>query len=129
MGNLQVCVGQQGGCEAAIHAMREIYEEPECEAVLMVDASNAFNTLNRRATIQNIKVKCPIFAKYVENTFKEPAKLYVSDKKTTRSQVIVSDEGTIQGDPISMAVYAIGLSKLQMEIRHETTEIKQVALC
>ena len=47
VGNLQVCVGQQAGCEAAIHAMREIYEEPECEAVLMVDASNSFNRQTR----------------------------------------------------------------------------------
>ena len=38
VGNLQVCAGQLAGCEAAIHAMREIYEDPECEAVLMVDA-------------------------------------------------------------------------------------------
>ena len=36
----------------------------------MVDASNAFNNINREATIHNIKVKCPALAKYVENTYK-----------------------------------------------------------
>ena len=127
VGNLQVCVGQQAGCEAAVHAIREIYQTPECEAVLMVDASNAFNTINRRATIQNIKVKCPILAKYVENTYKEPAHLYISDSKTNRREVIKSEEGTTQGDPIAMAMYALGLSKLQGEIRHAVTEVKQVA--
>ena len=35
------------GCEASIHALNEIYEEEATEAILMVDASNAFNRLNR----------------------------------------------------------------------------------
>lgn len=47
VGNLQVCAGQQAGCEAAIHAVRRMFEDPECEAVLMVDAANAFNNINR----------------------------------------------------------------------------------
>ena len=47
-GNLQLCAGQQAGAEAAIHAMQDIYNDEECEAVLLVDASNAFNTLNRK---------------------------------------------------------------------------------
>jgi len=43
----QLCMGQQGGCEAAIHAMCEIYMNIDTEGVLLVDASNAFNSLNR----------------------------------------------------------------------------------
>lgn len=27
-GNLQVCAGQQAGCDAAIHAVRKMYENP-----------------------------------------------------------------------------------------------------
>lgn len=84
VGNLQVCVGQQAGCEAAIHAMRKIYEEPDCEAVLMVDAANAFNNFNRQATIQNIRVKCPSFAQYIINTYSKPAKLYISNTMTNQ---------------------------------------------
>ena len=34
---LQACAGQQAGCEAAVHAMRMIYEDPSDEAVLLVD--------------------------------------------------------------------------------------------
>ena len=45
-GNLQVCAGQQAGGEAAVHAMREMFDNTECEAVLLVDAKNAFNTIN-----------------------------------------------------------------------------------
>ena len=127
VGNLQVCAGQQAGCEAAIHAMRQIYDEAECEAVMLVDATNAFNTLNRKATIHNIRIKCPSFAKYIENMYKEPAQLYICDRNTNRCETITSEEGTTQGDPVAMAMYAIGLAKLQSKICHERTEVKQVA--
>ena len=41
-GALQVCTGQQGGCEAAVHAMSLVFQDPTTEAVLLVDAINAF---------------------------------------------------------------------------------------
>ena len=40
-GPLQLSRGQQSGCEAAIHALREVFQDTD--AVLFVDASNAFN--------------------------------------------------------------------------------------
>ena len=46
VGNLQVCAGQQAGGEAAVHSMRKIFEEEDCQAVLLVDASNAFNSIS-----------------------------------------------------------------------------------
>ena len=59
-GSLQVCAGQSGGCEAAVHAMRNIFEEDDCDAVLLVDAANAFNSINRCAMLENISRLCPI---------------------------------------------------------------------
>ena len=41
-GAMQVCAGQKSGGEAAIHAMRNIFEADETDAALLVDASNAF---------------------------------------------------------------------------------------
>ena len=43
-GVLHICAGQQVGCEAAIHSMRKMFIDPDAEVVLLVDASNAFNT-------------------------------------------------------------------------------------
>ena len=34
--HLQVCSGQQEGCEAVIHAKRHVFSEPNTEAVLLV---------------------------------------------------------------------------------------------
>ena len=53
-GALQVCAGQQAGCEAAVHAVRKLSNDPDTEAILLVDASNAFNLLNRKVALLNI---------------------------------------------------------------------------
>ena len=47
-GCLQLCAGQEAGFEAAIHAMHKIFESSEKEAILIVDAENAFNSINRK---------------------------------------------------------------------------------
>ena len=46
-GSLQLFAGQDAGNEASVHAMRAIFCDDSTEAVLLVDASNAFNCLNR----------------------------------------------------------------------------------
>ena len=70
-GNLQVCAGKQAGGKTAIHAMRKIFGQNECEMVMLVDVKNAFNTLNRKTMLHNIRVKCPSLATYVENTYSD----------------------------------------------------------
>ena len=54
-GPLQTCSGIKAGIEAAIHAMRQKFEDNQTECILLVDAENAFNNLNRRAALENIK--------------------------------------------------------------------------
>ena len=127
VGNLQVCAGQRAGGEAAIHAMREIYNQPDCEGVLLVDATNAFNSLNRKATLHNIKVSCPSLAQYVENTYKDPTHLYIATRSRRENENIHAKEGTTQGNPMAMAMQALGLAALLNEVEYETTEIKHVA--
>ena len=68
-----MCAGHKSGSEAAIHAMRELFEHDNSEAVLLIDSSNAFNFLNRAAALHNIRVLCPSIATYAINTYREPA--------------------------------------------------------
>jgi len=53
---VQMCSGQSSGSEAAIHAMRDLFEEEESETVLLVDAANAFNSIDRNAFLHNINI-------------------------------------------------------------------------
>ena len=39
--------------------MKQLYSSPEVEAVILVDASNAFNSLNQQAALQNMQCLCP----------------------------------------------------------------------
>ena len=117
-GPIQTCAGLKGGIEACIHATRNIWEEESTEGVLMVDAENAFNTLNRKLALHNVRQLCPPFYQYLHNTYQEPAKLIVNDQKST--EFLSSDEGCTQGDVTAMAFYALGLQPLTRDLSSKT---------
>ena len=58
-GATQVCAGQSAGCEAAIHALRRVFEDVGSDGVLLVDADNAFNRLNPRSCYAQHSVHLP----------------------------------------------------------------------
>ena len=76
--------------------------DPDTEAILLIDASNAFNALNRKAALNNIRYTCPEFSNYLINLYRKDAELFI-DKS---NEIIMSREGTTQGGPESMAFYA-----------------------
>ncbi|XP_068691630.1 uncharacterized protein [Montipora foliosa] len=106
-GSLQLCAGQKSGSEAAIYAMHRIFEADDTDAVLLIDASNAFNALNRAVTLHNIRIFCPVTAAYAINTYRHSARLFITSGKE-----ITSAEGTTQGDPLAMTLYALSIHQL-----------------
>ena len=100
-GSRQLCAKQKSGCEAAILAMRHQFDQEEVEGLLFVDASNAFNSLNRALMLRNIQAICPSLTTCVINLYRGNAELFVD------GETILSTEGTTQGDPLSMAIYAL----------------------
>ena len=69
MKSLQVCAGHEAGCESFIHAMCTVYENQSAEAVLLVDASNAFNSINRNTFLDNVEIIRPSITRYVKNCY------------------------------------------------------------
>lgn len=98
----QVCAGHPSGCEAAIHALRKVFASMGTDAVLLVDADNAFNRLNRAVALHNIRYTCPPLAAILTNIYRAPSHLFV-----TGGMELSSEEGTTQGCPMSMAMYAL----------------------
>ena len=92
---------------AAIHAVRKAFESEGAEAVILVDAANAFNNINRKSLLHNVQILCSIFARYVINCYQIPSRLFV-----VGGIKLSSNEETTQGDPIGMAFYAIGIIPL-----------------
>ena len=115
-GNIQLCAGQKAGAEAAIHAMamRFMFNESDAEAVLLVDARNAFNRLNRQVALRNILALCPSIVTALVNTYRRPTVLFVD------GQTLYSREGTTQGHPLSMAIYALATVQLIIRSRPAT---------
>ena len=92
------------GSEAAIHAMHNILEAHNTDAVSLIDTSNEFNSLNRASALHNVRILCPTIATYAINTYREPARLFITGGKELRSE-----EGTTKGDSLAMCLYAVGL--------------------
>lgn len=115
-GSSQLCAGQISGCEAAVHSVRESFLDDDTEAALLVDASNAFNSLNRMAALHNIRYLCPSISTYLINSYRSPTELFID------GDVIHSQEGTTQGDPMAMPFYAIATVPL---IKKLPTNVKQ----
>ena len=121
-GSLQLCGGQKAGCEAAAHAMREIFESSDTDGVLFIDASNAFNSLNRQALLHNVQYLCPPMSIYLKNCYSVPARLFVAG-----GNEVSSAEGTTQGCPLAMPGYGIGILPLLTLIKADDNTIKHVA--
>ena len=100
-GYSQLCAGQEAGCEIAVHTVTDLYECDDTHGFIQIDASNAFNSIKRKVLLHNIKVICPEISTYVTNCYETPARLFVSGGKE-----IQSSEGTTQGDPVAMGMYA-----------------------
>jgi len=122
-GPLQVSSGLKGGAEAAIHAMRSVFESDTTDAVILVDAANAFNRLNRQVALHNIQYLCHPFSQALINTYRVPSRLFIIGGGEIQSQ-----EGTTQGDPLAMQFYALGTNPLLQHLRQSVPEVQQVWL-
>ena len=55
---LQVCAGYSAGSEATIHAISQVFVEEGTDGILLINASNAFNQMNRSVALHNIQITC-----------------------------------------------------------------------
>ena len=90
--------------------MRSIYEYLETEAILLLDASNAFDSLNRQVASRNISLLFLSIHPILVNTYRKPSDLIVG------GTLLLSQEGTTQGDPLAMAMYALATIPLITKI-------------
>ena len=106
-GSLQVPAGQKVGAEAAIHSVHDIFKHHTTGVVLIINAENSFNAINRKAMLHNISVLSPIISKYISNYYNTSACLFIIGETE-----ILLKEGTTQGDPTATAAYALGVTHL-----------------
>ena len=103
-GALQFSGWQDAGVEAVVRAIHDIFPKENTEAVLLIDAENAFNSM---VILHNTKLLCPLISTYICNCYGTPAMLFIFG-----GSEILSKQGTTRGDPTSKGPYALGI--LQM---------------
>ena len=120
-GPTQLCAGQLAGCEAGVHTLNSLFESRETDGVLLVDATNTFNQLNRQAVLHNIQSLCPSLAHILINCYREPVQMHLSS-----GEIIWSKEGTTQGDPLGMTMYALGMAPPIQKLNLKCPSVNQL---
>ena len=93
-----------------------VYDDLNTDAILLVDAVNAFNSLNRETALRNIHAFCPALAVVLTNTYRQDIPLFIE------GETFVSQEGTTQGDPLAMAMYALAVLPLIKDFKNCNTK-------
>ena len=111
----QLCSGLKGGIEGAIHSVNRLFNESSMTGcgVLMVDAKNAFNSINRVAGLWNARYLWPRCSRYLFNTYRGHSSLWING----HPDPLYSKEGVTQGDPLSMCFYAVSLMPLIRQLK------------
>ena len=91
------------GCEAVVHSMHTVLQSSISDGVILVDACNAFNFLNRETALRNV---CASLAKTLINTYWNDIHLFIA------GDTPLSQEGNTQGDPLAKAICAIAIAPL-----------------
>ena len=103
---LQVGVGTSGGAEAIVHATRQWLGRNSSnhdKVLLLVDLSNAFNTVDRWAVRQAFRRYVPRLVPWVDLCYGHPSVLLLGDSE------IRSERGVHQGDPGGPAAFALSI--------------------
>ena len=104
---LQVGVGISAGCEAIVHSVTCVVEgsniSPDDRWTLLLDFSNAFNSVDRGAMFKEMRARIPSMSAWMESCYGSQPILRLGD------QSILSCCGVQQGDPLGPLGFALAL--------------------
>ena len=80
VGPRQLCAGHCAGVEAAVHSVMSLLLNESSACALLVDASNASNSLNRATSLHSIQHLCPPTTNLVINCYRSPSSLLWVEK-------------------------------------------------
>ena len=101
--------------------MSQTFAEVDTEGALLIDATNVFILINRQAVLHNISVIYPSLAQVLCNTYIAPVRCVIQGEGE-----VSSSEGTTQGDPLAMGMYALSLKPLIDRLQSHCPTVKQV---
>ena len=104
---LQLGLGTPGGCEAAVHATRRFISDlPADYVVAKLDFSNAFNNLHRDVMLSAVSTNVPEIYRFCHLAYDCSTHLKFA------SNIILSQEGAQQGDPLGPLLFCLSVQPL-----------------
>jgi len=102
---------KERGMEEIIHSLKMEWERHPDYDVYLVDASNAFNTIDRVRGLTQVKNHFPGILPFLSSMYMEESNCWFHGK-TDMIDKIRSDEGFHQGDVLSSWLYVLSLQPL-----------------
>ena len=113
----QVGVGTHNGAEALIHSLKLLLSNPsvatQSKCCLLLDFSNAFNSIDRSVLFQEVHSKIPALSPWLECCYGAQPHLLFGD------YTILSCSGVQQGDPLGPLAFSLVLHPLVERIQRE----------
>ena len=105
---VQLGVGVQGGCEAAVHALREYIDDDRSQGhvVVKLDMKNAFNSVRRDRVLEVCYSRAKSLYHLVNMAYGKPTNLLFGD------DIIASSTGVQQGDPLGPLLFALAVDDI-----------------
>ena len=119
LASLQQGVSVRGGCEAIIHSVSQLMssETPEHCWTLLLDFSNAFNSINRESMFVEVRRRIPSLSAWMEFCYSSQPLLYLG------SNTIHSCCGVQQGEPLGPLGFSLALHPVVERIRMEVPDL------
>ncbi len=112
---LQLGVGIPNGAEALVHAIRNVLLDDSIPSdkkyVLQLDLSNAFNNVSRLCMFDSIRKHLPLISGWMELCYRSSPYLHFGEN------IILSQCGVQQGDPLGPLGFSMALHPILQEIR------------
>ena len=115
----QLCAGLKAGVEGGVHAVFQAWAETDADeknGFLVIDAENAFNSMSRVNMLWTVRHLWPAGARFAFNCYSFYS-LLICRNSTGEPLTMWSKEGQIQGDPLSMFLYGIGILPLIRKLK------------
>jgi hypothetical protein len=102
-----------------------VNEEDDPYVVLLVDVTNGFNELSRKAALWTVRHRWASGARFTFNCYRHSATLILRRPGHPNCYVLQSREGVTQGDPLAMVIYGLAMPPLSHDLRERYPKVLQ----